>query len=77
MPPVRRRFWFEVGLGALSLLLLILTLAWKDWIEIVFDVDPDSGDGSFEAVLTIATVLTFVICMAAAWWDYRRARRVA
>jgi hypothetical protein len=77
MPPIRRRFWFEVGLGALSLILLVLTLVWKDWIEVVFDVDPDSGDGSFEAGLTIATVATFVASTAVACWDYRRSRTVA
>jgi len=52
-------------------------LVWKDWIEVVFGVDPDAGNGSFEAVLTLASVVAFVASTAAAGWDYRRSRTVA
>ena len=39
--PVRRRFWVEVILGSISLALLALTLITREWIELLFGVDPD------------------------------------
>jgi hypothetical protein len=58
---MRRRFYAESGLSAASLILLILTLANHEWIEAVFGVDPDQGNGSLEwlvvAVLTVVTVV--------------------
>jgi hypothetical protein len=35
------RFWFEAVLAAVSGLLGLITLVWRDWIEIVFGVDPE------------------------------------
>lgn len=48
MPNATRRFKVELGLAGLSSQLLVLTLAWRDWIEIVFRIDPDHGNGSLE-----------------------------
>ena len=48
MTGVRRRFWIEAGLGTASFVLLVLTLIWHDWIEIVFGVDPDQRSGFAE-----------------------------
>jgi hypothetical protein len=45
---LRRRFWPEAVLAAVALVLAIVTLFWKDWIEIVFGVDPDGGSGALE-----------------------------
>jgi hypothetical protein len=45
------RFRVQVGLAAASVALLLLTLVWRDWIEIVFRVDPDQGSGSLEWIL--------------------------
>ena len=64
----------EVILGAASILLFAVTLIWKDWIEIVFKVDPDEGNGSFEyLILGVLVVVT-----VASWWlartEWRRAR---
>lgn len=46
-----------VVLGAAT----ILTAVWPDWIEGLFGVDPDGGNGSVEwlivAVLAVATVV--------------------
>jgi hypothetical protein len=59
--PVRKRFWIELALGVTSCLLLLLTLATREWIELVFGVDPDNGSGALEwaivASLTLATLL--------------------
>jgi hypothetical protein len=57
---MRRRFWIETGLAGVSGFLLVLTLITRDWIEELFDVDPDGGSGSLEwllvAGLLVATV---------------------
>jgi hypothetical protein len=45
---LRRRFWLEIMLGSITGCLAVVTLFWHDWIEAVFGVDPDSGNGSAE-----------------------------
>jgi hypothetical protein len=58
----RLRFWFEAGFGAVSAILLVLTVFVPDWIEVVFRVDPDQHSGSLEwgisAVLAVMSVLS-------------------
>jgi hypothetical protein len=59
------RFWVELSLTCASALLLVLTLVTAEWIEAVFGVEPDGGDGSAEllitaALLAITTVLSLL-----------------
>ncbi len=62
---LRFRFWIATGMGAITGILFIITLLWRDWIEIVFHVDPDRGSGSLEwfivGVLLVVTVVLFVL----------------
>jgi hypothetical protein len=37
------RVWIESGLACLAAVLAATTLLFRDWIEIVFRVDPDRG----------------------------------
>ena len=57
----RIRFWIEAALALLTAGLFVLTLISREWIELLFGVDPDGGDGSLEwaivAVLLVVTVL--------------------
>jgi hypothetical protein len=46
-------FWIEAILAAANALLLVLTLVWEDWIEIVFGIDPDNHSGSLEWLIVI------------------------
>ena len=72
----RLRFWLEIGLGALSALLLALTLVTPDWIERLFDVEPDGGDGSAEwgwAIALSAATLILFIDAGRIWWRAARA----
>jgi hypothetical protein len=71
---LRRRLWVEVSLGATSLVLLVITAAWPDWIEAVFGIDPDGGNGALEwaIVVVLAVVTVTAPLMAASEW--RRAR---
>jgi hypothetical protein len=48
MHMLRFRFWMEAVLGSACLALMIITLISKEWIEILFGVDPDGGNGAVE-----------------------------
>jgi hypothetical protein len=60
-------------------MLLVLTLAWPEWIEEAFGVDPDGGSGALEWAL----VIVFAICasttsvLARRDWASRRDGAVA
>ena len=63
---VRRRYWVEVGLAIVTAALLVLTLITREWIEIVFGVDPDGGSGALEwAIVAGLAVLTLASTVAA------------
>ena len=71
---LRRRFWFETGLAIVTGILFVITLAQRDWIEVVFGVDPDSRSGALEwlivGVLLVATIALFTL----ASFEWRRTR---
>ncbi|HYR62968.1 MAG TPA: ABC transporter permease [Actinomycetota bacterium] len=70
---LRSRFWAEIGLGLASALFAVLTLLWRDWVEIVFRVDPDHHSGSLEWTIVAAAVAVTLITFAAARFEWRRA----
>ncbi len=55
----------------------VLTLVWRDWIETVFGVDPDHGNGSLEwfVVAALAVITTALVVGARVEW--RRSARPA
>ena len=66
----RRRFWVEVGLALVSAALLAVTLLWRDWIEIVFGIDPDEGNGLLEVLISgsfLAMTLVFTVSSRLEW----------
>ena len=70
---LRTRFWIESALALLSGALTVLTLLWTDWIELVFRVDPDAGNGAMEwAIVVIALAATLAFAVLARV-EYRRA----
>ena len=70
----RRRLRLEVGLATLSALLFFATLLWPEWIEIVFGIDPDFGNGSFEWLIMELTAISAVVAIFLARADWRRIR---
>ncbi len=62
-------------LGLVTLLAAATTLVWPDWIEGVFHVDPDHGNGSLEAAIVVALGLVSIAFLASAWTGWRRAHR--
>jgi len=57
-------------LAAASAALLVVTLVWHDWVEIVFRVDPDRGNGWLEWLVVAAAfglTLTFSVSARQEW----------
>jgi hypothetical protein len=69
------KFWVELALTVISALLMVLTLAWPDWIERVFDVDPDGGSGSSEWGITLAVIVGTMALAALTGRTWQRDRR--
>jgi hypothetical protein len=67
------RFWFEAITGAIGLVLFILTLFSREWIEELTGWDPDGGNGSLEVALAVGLLAISAISMFAARRDYVRA----
>lgn len=66
----------ETALSLLFAGLAIITALWPAWIETVFRVDPDGGDGAAEwlvvAVLGMVAIAAFILARR----DYRTVRTV-
>ena len=73
-PHLRQRFWIESALSIASAALFVITLLWKDWIEIVLRVDPDAGSGALEWAIVAVAVWSTLGFAALARSEWRRAR---
>ena len=69
-----RRFLVETVLAVLCAVFTLLTLLWKDWIEIVFRVDPDGGSGWLEWAIAAAALVATLTFGALARRDRPHAR---
>lgn len=61
----RRSVWevrAEVAAGAACVALALTTLVWREWIEAIFGVDPDHGDGSLEWA-TVGILLVVAVAL--------------
>ena len=58
----RVRFWIESFIAGASLILGLVTLLWRDWIEFVFGFDPDNHSGALEWVV-VAGLLVVAAAM--------------
>ena len=55
-----------------SALLLILTLITKEWIELLFGVDPDRGSGAAEWLIVSVCATVGLTCSLLARLEWRR-----
>jgi hypothetical protein len=69
-------FWVEAVLSGLGTFLGLLTIVWHDWIEGVFGVDPDHGNGSAEWIVVLVLLGIGVVAGALARREWRRAHAV-
>ena len=65
MRTVRRRFWVEAVAAVVTGVMLVVTAVWPSWIERLWEVEPDGGDGSLEwalvGVLAVVTIMLSVV----------------
>lgn len=72
----RTRAWIETIAAAISGILFIVTLVWRDWIERVFGVEPDQGSGALEwAIVALALCATVAFSLLARS-EWRRVREL-
>jgi type IV secretory pathway TrbD component len=69
-------FWIETVLSLCGALLAILTIVRRDWIETLFGVDPDQGNGSVEWIVVVALLVVAAGAAALAGREWRRAHAV-
>jgi hypothetical protein len=68
----RRRLKIEVLLAAAATTLAVVTIFWKDWIEVLFRVDPDRGSGLLEWLVVGVLLAVAAFSVLAARWEWRR-----
>lgn len=73
---LRVRFWIESILGTVTGVLAVVTIFWHDWIETVFGVDPDHGNGSAEWLAVLVLAVVAVALAVGARHEWRRAHPV-
>ncbi len=71
---LRRRFWLETGIAIITGILFVITFIRNDWIEIVFRVDPDNNNGTFEWLIVGALLLVTITLFILASYEWRRTR---
>jgi hypothetical protein len=69
----RARFYLEAILATLATGLFALTLVSRDWIEVLFKVEPDEGNGSLEWLIVVALAVVAIALIALARRDWRKA----
>ena len=67
------RFWFEAITAAIGLILFVVTLFSRAWIEALTGWDPDGGSGALELVIAMSLLAVSAISMLAARRVYRGA----
>ena len=71
---LRRRFWLETGMALVTGILFVVTLVWYDWIEIIFNVDPDQGSGLLEWLVVGALLVVTIVLFVLAGYEWRKAQ---
>ena len=65
-PFPRRLPSVELGCAGIAAVLFVVTALWKDWIEILFGVDPDAGSGALEWMIpTLFLVAALLLSVSA------------
>ncbi len=71
---LRGCFWLETAIALVTAILFVITLIWRDWIEIVFNVDPDQRSGSLEWLIVGVLLALMIIFSLLARYEWRKAQ---
>lgn len=74
---LRIGFYAETILGVLATALFVFTLFTRDWIEVVFRVDPDHGQGWMEWMIVGVLLAVALFSGYLARREWRRAAAAA
>jgi len=70
---LRWRFWFEAAMTIVTSILFVFTLVKRDWIEVVFGVDPDNRSGALEWLVVVALFVATITLFTLASYEWRKA----
>jgi len=78
-PPntLRPQFYIELVLSLAALAVAVVTIVWNDWIEIVFKIEPDAGNGSLEKAIVVVLLAAAIVSGWLARTEWRRFRLAA
>ncbi len=71
---MRFRFWLEISMATVTGILFVITMIWRDWIEIVFNVSLDNGTGSFEWLIVGVLLAVTITLSVLARYEWHRAQ---
>ena len=71
---LRRRFWLETGMAIVTSILFVITLVQRNWIEGVFNVEPDNRSGALEWLIVATLLVVTVMLFTLASHEWRRTR---
>ena len=78
MDKIRKRLIAaEIALAGLTGLLAVVSIFWRDWLEILFHADPDHHSGTTELLFIVGLAMLSVLLGCAARWQVVRWRRAA
>lgn len=69
---MRPRFWVALAVGGMSAVLAVITLISREWIELLFGVDPDHGSGLLEWMIVVIMAMIAVACLGWSRMEWRR-----
>jgi hypothetical protein len=69
---LRARFWIEIALAVVGVVLGVLTMFVQDWFERVFEASPDQGSGEFEWLISLGFLLAAAAMGYLAQREWRR-----
>lgn len=67
---MRAGFWVESSLG-MAAAALAPTLVWREWIEAIFRIDPDGGNGAAEWAAVGVLAIGSIACSRLAGREWR------
>jgi hypothetical protein len=71
------RYWAEVSATLAAFVLAVVTILWRDWIELVFRVDPDNHGGAVEWAIVASLLLVALLSGFSAQRTWRRTKKPA